>query len=166
MPQVGRLWDEADVVLAIGTDFDGMMTQNWSMPRPSKLIAVNVDAADANKNYACDVTLVGDASRVLAAMQEQLGTAHGQPDVPKRLQALGAEIRDFIEQDEPQAAQMLDRLDRVLSDDAVVVADMCIPGYWMAGFSRVNGPRGSRIQWDGGCSVSRSRRPWAPRWQA
>ncbi len=35
-PEIGRLWDEADVVLAIGTDFDGMMTQNWRMPAPSQ----------------------------------------------------------------------------------------------------------------------------------
>src|SRR3954462_5835275 len=35
-PEVGELWDEADVVLAIGTDFDGLMTQNWRMPKPRK----------------------------------------------------------------------------------------------------------------------------------
>ena len=63
--EVGALWDEADVVLAIGTDFDGMMTQNWLMPRPPTLISVNIDEADANKNYASDLTLVGDARAVL-----------------------------------------------------------------------------------------------------
>ncbi len=30
--EVGDLWDEADVVVAIGTDFDGTNTQNWQMP--------------------------------------------------------------------------------------------------------------------------------------
>ena len=42
-PEVGALWDEADVVLAVGTDFDGTNTQNWQMPAPPTLIAVNVD---------------------------------------------------------------------------------------------------------------------------
>ena len=32
VPEVGALWDEADVVVAIGSDFDGMMTQGWKMP--------------------------------------------------------------------------------------------------------------------------------------
>ncbi|HET6503893.1 MAG TPA: thiamine pyrophosphate-binding protein, partial [Amycolatopsis sp.] len=36
-PEVGALWDEADVVLGIGSDFDGLMTQNWLMPKPPKL---------------------------------------------------------------------------------------------------------------------------------
>ena len=62
-PEVGALWDEADVVLAVGTDFDGMMTQNWAMPAPPTLVAVNVDEADVNKSYEADVTLVGDACR-------------------------------------------------------------------------------------------------------
>jgi len=64
-PAVGALWDRADLVLAIGTDFDGMMTQNWAMPAPPQLIAVNVDAADATKNYPAD--LEPQAAALLAA---------------------------------------------------------------------------------------------------
>jgi acetolactate synthase-1/2/3 large subunit len=51
VPEVGSLWDESDLVVAIGTDFDGSTTQNWAMPRPPSLLAINVDAADASKNY-------------------------------------------------------------------------------------------------------------------
>ena len=58
MPQVGALWDEADVVIAIGSDLDGIMTQNWRMPQPPALVAINVDAADATKNYRVDVLVV------------------------------------------------------------------------------------------------------------
>ena len=42
-------------MIAIGTDFDGMMTQGWKQPQPPHLIAINVDAADASKNYLPDV---------------------------------------------------------------------------------------------------------------
>ena len=30
----GRLWDEADLVLAIGSDLDGVQTQNFAQPQP------------------------------------------------------------------------------------------------------------------------------------
>ena len=50
-PEVGALWDEADLVLAIGSDFDGTNTQNWQMPAPPTLIAINIDEADASKSY-------------------------------------------------------------------------------------------------------------------
>ena len=49
-PEVGVLWDKADLVLGIGTDFDGVITQNWLMPQPPRLVCINVDAADATKN--------------------------------------------------------------------------------------------------------------------
>ena len=39
-----RLWDEADVVLAIGSDLDGVQTQNFAQPQPPTLIAVNARA--------------------------------------------------------------------------------------------------------------------------
>ncbi len=45
-----------------------MMTQNWAMPAPPQLIAVNVDAADAAKNYPPDLVLVGDAAVVSAEL--------------------------------------------------------------------------------------------------
>jgi acetolactate synthase-1/2/3 large subunit len=61
-PEVGALWDEADVVVAIGTDFDGMMTQAWRQPPPPRLVAINVDPADASKNYLPDVLLEADAA--------------------------------------------------------------------------------------------------------
>ena len=35
-PAAGRLWDEADVVLAIGSDLDGVQTQNFAQPQPRR----------------------------------------------------------------------------------------------------------------------------------
>ena len=53
----GRLWDDADLVIAFGSDLDGMNTQNWLQPQPPHIVAVNLDAADASKNYAVDVVV-------------------------------------------------------------------------------------------------------------
>ena len=50
----GELWDGADLVLAIGSDLDGVQTQNFAMPQPPALVAVNLDAEDATKNYRVD----------------------------------------------------------------------------------------------------------------
>ena len=73
VPEVGALWDEADVVLAVGSDLDAMMTQNWRMPRPPRLVAVNVDAADAAKNWQPDVVVEADAREGVEALLGALG---------------------------------------------------------------------------------------------
>jgi acetolactate synthase-1/2/3 large subunit len=137
LPEVGALWDEADLVIAIGTDFDGMMTQNWLMPAPPRLIAINVDAADAAKSYQPDVTLVGDARELTAALAEAVSARSGT----LALDGIARSVRDTVAEDEPQALQLLDTMRSVLPDDAIVVADMCIPGYWLGGFYPVPAPR-------------------------
>src|SRR5918911_305576 len=38
----GRLWDEADVVVAVGSDLDGVQTQNFLQPQPPTLIALGL----------------------------------------------------------------------------------------------------------------------------
>ena len=57
----GRLWDEADVVVSVGSDLDGHGTQNFTQPQPPALITVNPDAEDAGKNYRVDVAMACDA---------------------------------------------------------------------------------------------------------
>ncbi|SFW67119.1 acetolactate synthase-1/2/3 large subunit [Amycolatopsis australiensis] len=138
-PEVGELWDEADVVLAVGTDFDGLMTQNWRMPKPPKLIAVNVDAGDAAKNYPPDLTLVGDARAIVERLLPK--ERPGLDDLTLRLAGIGRRVRRRIREEEPQAYDLLSTLDEVLPTDAVIVSDMCVAGYWVGGFHRVRAPR-------------------------
>src|SRR5262245_27763816 len=73
VPEAGELWDEADVIVAIGSDLDGMMTQGWKQPQPPHLVAINVDATDASKNYLPDVVVEADAREATSALAERLG---------------------------------------------------------------------------------------------
>ena len=139
--EIGALWDEADLVLAIGTDFDGSNTQNWQMPAPPTLISVNVDEADANKSYASDVTLVGDARAVAERLIARIEARDGVGALERRLAQIGADVAAWVERDEEQAARMLEIVQRALPPDTVVVTDMCIPGYWLAGYWQVPRPR-------------------------
>jgi acetolactate synthase-1/2/3 large subunit len=140
-PEVGALWDEADVVLAVGTDFDGTNTQNWKLPAPPALIAVNLGATEANKNYAADVTLLGDACDALAQLLRRVAGRSGLGELERRLNEIGRQLEAWLRDDEPGAADLLDVVHRALPPDAVVVTDMCIPGYWLGGYWRVPEPR-------------------------
>jgi thiamine pyrophosphate-dependent acetolactate synthase large subunit-like protein len=140
-PEVGRLWDEADVVLAIGTDFDGTNTQNWKMPQPPALISVNLDAADANKSYVCDVTLIGDARAVVGQLLPRIKARDGLGALERRLAQIGSDVAAWVERDEVQAARMLEIVQRAVPPETVVVTDMCIPGYWLAGYWQPPRPR-------------------------
>ena len=125
----GRLWDEADLVIAFGSDLDGMNTQNWLQPQPPHVVAVNVDPDDARKNYEVDA--------VVAALD--LGRIRQRDGSPaKRLRAVRAEACRALDE---RALRFLDAVSYALPDDANVICDMCIPGYWIAGFHGFHRPR-------------------------
>jgi acetolactate synthase-1/2/3 large subunit len=65
----------------------------------------------------------------------------GVAKLERRLAMIGDQVSAWIEDDEAQAASLLEIMHRALPDDAVVVTDMCVPGYWLAGYWRVPRPR-------------------------
>ena len=141
VPEVGALWDDADVVVAIGSDLDGMMTQAWRQPQPPHLVAINVDPTDASKNYRPDFVIESDARAAAEALAGRLGERGGLDSLRHRLRDLNRGVRARLRAEEPEASVFLETLEAALPDDAVVVCDMCIPGYWLGGFHRTPAPR-------------------------
>src|SRR3954452_615704 len=141
VPECGELWDDADLVIAIGSDLDGTSTQNWAQPQPRRMLAINVDADDAMKNYRADVVLVGDARVVSQVLGERVPERQGLPALAGPLERLREETCLRLDDEEPAATQFLRSVARALPDEAVIVCDMCIPGYWLGGFYRPPSPR-------------------------
>ena len=138
----GALWDEADLVLAIGSDLDGVQTQNFAMPQPPVLIAVNLDAEDAGKNYRVDVMLEGDAAQVTSRLADRLEGGGDLEALAARLHGVRAAACSALD---GRALRFLDAIHFALPDESVLVADMCIPGYWLAGFHTPAAPRRLQI---------------------
>jgi thiamine pyrophosphate-dependent acetolactate synthase large subunit-like protein len=141
VPEAGGLWDEADLIVAIGSDLDGMMTQGWKQPQPPHLVAINVDPTDASKNYRPDIVVEADARAAAAALADRLDERGGLDSLRRRVRELNKGVRDRFAVEEPEASTFLDTLRAALPDDAIVVCDMCIPGYWLGGFHRTPAPR-------------------------
>src|SRR4051812_12476072 len=128
----GRLWDEADVVLAIGSDLDGVQTQNFAQPQPASLIALGLEPPT---NYHVDLWIEGDAS---LAGELAVRTRDGAPDL--------ASVRaDACAGLDASALRFIDAIRFAVPEDGIVVADMCIPGYWLAGFYTPARPRGLQV---------------------
>jgi thiamine pyrophosphate-dependent acetolactate synthase large subunit-like protein len=139
LPAVGELWDGCDVLIAIGSDLDGMNTMNWRLPRPPKVMALNVDPADATKNYVADVVVEGDAAAGAHALA--LGLPPADAPVWADLTTVRRRARGSVRGDHPEEVRFLEAFARVVDDDVTVVCDMCIPGYWLAAMHAPAGPR-------------------------
>jgi acetolactate synthase-1/2/3 large subunit len=108
------------------------------MPAPARLVAVNVDPVDAAKNYAPDVIVAGDAAVACRALLAELGEAR-EPWADPR--AVRERALDRLGAEHPAELRFLDAFAAAVPGDAVVLCDMCIPGYWLGGFHRLAGPR-------------------------
>ena len=118
LPAVGALWDQADVVIAVGDPLDAMNTQNFLQPQPPRLIAIGRDTP----NYDAE-----PARWVEGSGEPWADLEHVRHDACAQL-------------DEP-ALEFLDAVAFALPEDANVVCDMCIPGYWIGGFHPFPHPR-------------------------
>jgi acetolactate synthase-1/2/3 large subunit len=134
-PAAGRLWDEADVVVAIGSDLDGVQTQNFAQPQPPTLIAVSLEPL---VNYRVDIHLAGDASEVTDALAAGVLDRDDRDGLAARLAAARAEACGALDAD---ALRFLDAIRFGVPADGLLVVDMCIPGYWLAGFHTPAAPR-------------------------
>ena len=120
----GRLWDEADVVLAIGSDLDGVQTQNFMQPQPED--ADRRRGSRRPTNYRVDVFVEGDAGRDRGRARRRRGR---ERDGGARRGLRTARMP--AARSTPTALRFLDAIRFAVPADGNVVVDMCIPGYWL-----------------------------------
>ena len=126
-PAAGALWDAADLVVVLGSDLDAMNTQGFRQPRPP--VVVTVDLARP-VNVVPDAWLAVDVSDGARLLLDSAGPARAPWWVRPERAVDGPE------------GELLQALEAGLPPDAVVVADMCVAGYWYGGYGRVQQPRG------------------------
>jgi acetolactate synthase-1/2/3 large subunit len=87
-----RALDAADLVVALGTDFDGVSTAHWELPMGDRLVHVNLAPADLTHPYEVDVGVVGDAGVAARALRDAASDADGWDG-----RAVGRAVREEYE---------------------------------------------------------------------
>jgi len=139
-PLVAELIASADLMIAIGTAFDGMNTRNWSMPMPARLLSVNADARQVELNYPADVAVVADAGLFCDAVSLRLRQREVWADSVFRI---AETVRRGIAADPrtAAAAELLDSVEQGWPEAGSIVCDMAVAGYWVGGYAAVARPR-------------------------
>lgn len=142
------LIDDADLVLLVGTRTNQNGTDSWKIFPPStQFIHLDVDGAEVGRNYEA-VRLVGDARTTLLSLLSELRQADLGHRSNRRA-VLAAIIEDGRRLYESEAADLLaspqtpirpERLmaemQRVLTPEAIVVADASYSSVWITNFLR------------------------------
>ena len=140
-PEVEEMLAGAGLLLAIGTDLDGMMTKNATLRLPPKIFDINVDRQCTEAGYEGVVPVVADAKVALGYLLE---TAKPRSEGPAdQLGELQSRVWSRLAADPrtSQAVAFLRCAAAAAGGKAVIVNDMTIPGYWLGNYYRAPGPR-------------------------
>ena len=136
-PAANWAMDEADLIVAVGARFDDRVTGDLDEFAPrAKVVHIDVDPSEIDKNVAAHVPLVGCARRALAAI------AAAYEGDPARLAGWWEHIDGWRDDPAPQnaAEAALDALDAV-KGDAIVTTDVGQHQMWAANRLRFDRPR-------------------------
>jgi acetolactate synthase-1/2/3 large subunit len=145
---VRALCEDADVLVAVGTRFQGPNTQNWQMVLPGSIVQIDVDPAVPGRSYPVAASLVADAREALPAILERL-VAKGDGRRPLaeegwtgRVADTAASARARLRATLGPQEGLLDELEDLMPSGTVVVKDSTIPAYtWGNRLLKVGGVR-------------------------
>lgn len=146
-PEVSGLLDTADLLLVVGSSFDGMNTKNWRLAIPEVRAAVTLgDMIAETVDWNCLVR--ADAARALAELSEVLDETGIQPRAPwTDVSAIRPTILARLAEDPrtSTAIAWVAEVDDGWPDDGAVICDMAVGAYWYGGYS--SQPRPRRLQY-------------------
>ncbi len=129
-----------DLMIVIGTRFSDRATGDISKYRAHcKVIHLEIDHAEVNKNVQCDVELVGDAKHTLKQLLTQLAPAKKPQWMAQVNQYKG--VDDNVMPGQFSAEQILKAINRHFSADTVVTTDVGQHQMWTALYYKFEQPR-------------------------
>jgi acetolactate synthase-1/2/3 large subunit len=143
-----RAIQQADLVFCIGSRLNSVTTCKRSLLQPSSsIVQLDVDPTQIGNNYPVKTGMVGDAR---ATLQKMMDLARSSADGDRRktsqwLKSVQDDGRrwwslqeEFLPDSSPLSPRRLvSQLERLLDDDAVIVADPGTPTPWLATLYRV-----------------------------
>ena len=139
-PAVRRLLSEADVLLAVGTDFGATVTMGGRLMLPPRVVRIDIDPDELAKTSDA-IAIRADARTALSRLNDELRAAGvdrspSTPIVANDVGELRSEVRRSIAEDPrtADASAFLEALEAALPRDAIVACDMCVAGYWVGGY--------------------------------
>lgn len=146
-PEAGAVLAEADLLLVLGSSFDGMNTKNWRIDLPTRRAAITLGSL-IRETVDFDCLISADVGLALDALLEEcdaMGIA--ERAAWTTVSGIRPSILSRLKADERTAVPVafVEQIDDAWPADGAVVCDMAVGAYWYGGYS--SQPRARRLQY-------------------
>ncbi len=132
---------ECDLLIALGVRFSDRVIGNAKkFAYNAKIVHIDIDAAEINKNILVDYSIVGDLKSVLEILNKKLENQYHKPWVDKvlaRKAALPMRYRDDV----LTGPYIMERIDELTNGDAIICTDVGQHQMWAAQYFKYRTPR-------------------------
>ncbi len=143
-PEMHEYVAEADAVLAVGTDFDELVTRGRTLEITGELIHVTLSPDDLGTNYEPTVGIIADAKPTLAALNGKLPISdHEAETVADRLrESVSRRVDELVDGETPLTSPgALQAVRAGVPEEAIVAADAGGFRIWTLATFPASGPR-------------------------
>ena len=132
---------ECDLLVALGARFSDRVVGNpKKFAEHAKIVHIDIDAAEINKNIHADAALIGDLKAVLTELNEKLNQ-QDHSDWMNFVKALKEKYPLKYEDENLCGPFVIEEIDRVTEGNAVITTDVGQHQMWAAQYYKYTQPR-------------------------
>ena len=132
---------ECDLLIALGVRFSDRVLGNAErFAYNAKIIHIDIDAAEINKNIQVDYSIVGDLKSILEILNKKLENQYHKPWIEKVL-ARKAALPMKYREDVLTGPYVIERISELTGGDAIITTDVGQHQMWAAQYFKYKSPR-------------------------
>lgn len=132
---------EADVLIVLGSRFSDRVTGvTKNFAKKGKIIQIDVDAAEVNKNVVVDVSIIGDIKSVLDILNSRLEPL-SHPEWMEKVHRRQEELPLTYSHDRLTGPYIVEKLYELTGGDAIITTEVGQHQMWAAQYYKYKRPR-------------------------